>query len=136
MQKESFAKRIEYRGENKGEQRAEATEYFMKKHNISIIDIAHARGITISRKFVIFDEVQNASNATVKLIGTRMGEESRIVFLGDLKQIDHPYLSRNRNGLATLLKIASSDDYIAAINLKQTIRSEIAGWFEDRFNVF
>ena len=136
MQKESFAKRIEYRGENKGEQRAEATEYFMKKHNISIIDIAHARGITISRKFVIFDEVQNASNATVKLIGTRMGEESRIVFLGDLKQIDHPYLSRNRNGLATLLKIASSDDYIAAIKLKQTIRSEIAGWFEDRFNVF
>ncbi|RAX57344.1 phosphate starvation-inducible protein PhoH [Helicobacter monodelphidis] len=133
MQKESLAKRIEYRGENKGEQKAEATEYFMKKHHISLIDIAHARGITIAKKFVIFDEVQNASNATVKLIGTRMGEESRIVFLGDTKQIDHPYLSRNRNGLATLLKMAKDDDYIAAIKLKQTIRSEIAGWFEDHF---
>lgn len=134
MQKESLAKRIEYRGEAKNQQRAEATEYFMKKHNITIIDIAHARGITISRKFVIFDEVQNASNATVKLIGTRIGEESRIVFLGDIKQIDHPYLSRNRNGLATLLKLASMDNYLAAIKLKQTIRSEIASWFEDKFS--
>ena len=95
--------------------------------------IAHARGITIGKKFVIFDEAQNASNATIKLIGTRMGEESKIVFLGDWAQIDHPYLSKFRNGAVTLLKKALNSDFVAGIQLKQTIRSDIAKWFGDNF---
>ena len=110
-----------------------ATETFIKNHNIEVYDIAHARGITISRKFVIFDEVQNASNATVKLMGTRLGKDSRIVFLGDWAQIDHPYLSRHRNGLVSLLQKAHKDDFIAAMNLRNTIRSDIARWFGENF---
>ncbi len=133
MQKESLAKRIEYRGEANSIQSQEATEYFLSKHNIEVLDIAHARGVSIARKFVIFDEAQNASNATIKLIGTRMAEDSRIVFLGDPMQIDHPYLSKYRNGLISLLKKAKQEDFLAGIVLHQTIRSEIAGWFEENF---
>ncbi|TLD85104.1 phosphate starvation-inducible protein PhoH [Helicobacter sp. MIT 11-5569] len=133
MQKESLAKRIEYRGEANSIESKEATEYFIAKHNIEVMDIAHARGVSIAKKFVIFDEAQNASNATIKLIGTRMAEDSRIVFLGDPMQIDHPYLSKFRNGLVSLLKKAKQDDFLAGIVLHQTIRSEIAGWFEDNF---
>lgn len=107
----------------------EATEYFLQKHKIEVLDIAHARGITIANKFVIFDEVQNASNATIKLIGTRIGDGSKIVFLGDWAQIDHPYLSKFRNGALSLLQKATSDTMIAAIQLRQTIRSDIAKWF-------
>ncbi|WP_297813266.1 PhoH family protein [uncultured Helicobacter sp.] len=133
MQKESLAKRIEYRGEANSIQSQEATEYFLNKHNIEVLDIAHARGVSIAKKFVIFDEAQNASNATIKLIGTRMAEDSRIVFLGDPMQIDHPYLSKYRNGLISLLQKAKQDDFLAGIVLHQTIRSEIAGWFEENF---
>lgn len=133
MQKESLAKRIEYRGEANSIQSQEATEYFLNKHNIEVLDIAHARGVSIAKKFVIFDEAQNASNATIKLIGTRMAEDSRIVFLGDPLQIDHPYLSKYRNGLISLLQKAKQDDFLAGIVLHQTIRSEIAGWFEENF---
>lgn len=133
MQKESLAKRIEYRGEANSIQSQEATEYFITKHNIEVLDIAHARGVSIAKKFVIFDEAQNASNATIKLIGTRMAEDSRIVFLGDPMQIDHPYLSKYRNGLISLLQKAKQDDFLSGIVLHQTIRSEIAGWFEDNF---
>lgn len=133
MQKESLAKRIEYRGEANSIQSQEATEYFLNKHNIEVLDIAHARGVSIAKKFVIFDEAQNASNATIKLIGTRMAEDSRIVFLGDPMQIDHPYLSKYRNGLISLLKKAKQDDFLAGIVLHQTIRSEIASWFEENF---
>lgn len=131
MQKESLAKKIEYRGEANSIFSKEATEYFLQKHNIEVLDIAHARGISITKKFVIFDESQNASNATIKLIGTRMAEDSRIVFLGDINQIDHPYLNKYHNGLTTLLQKAKCDNFIAGIVLKHTIRSEIAGWFED-----
>jgi len=106
------------------------TEQMMKEYNIEVMDIAHARGITISSKFIIFDEVQNSSNATVKLIGTRVGKDSKILLMGDFKQVDHPYLSRNRNGLVYLLQRAKEKGDIAAIQLKKTIRSEIAEWFE------
>lgn len=129
LQQGSLAKRIEYRGEVKSIEKMEATEYFLQKHKIEVLDIAHARGITIANKFIIFDEVQNASNATIKLIGTRVGEGSRIVFLGDWAQIDHPYLSKFRNGALSLLQKATSDDMIAAMQLRQTIRSDIARWF-------
>ncbi len=133
MQKESLAKRIEYKGDANSFESREATEYFLQKHNIEVMDIAHARGVSIAKKFVIFDEAQNASNATIKLIGTRIAEDSRIVFLGDPAQIDHPYLSKYRNGLVSLLKKAKQDDFLAGIVLKHTIRSEIAGWFEENF---
>lgn len=134
IQKESFEKRIEYAGDVNSIQKESATEHFIKKHNIEVYDIAHARGITIAKKFVIFDEAQNASNATIKLIGTRMGEDSKIAFLGDWQQIDHPYLTRYRNGLNTLLKKALGDNFIGGVQLKQTIRSDIANWFQENFN--
>ncbi|CBG39961.1 PhoH family protein [Helicobacter mustelae] len=133
LQAQSLAKRIEYRGEVNTLEKEDATEYFLQKHKIEVIDIAHARGITISNKFVIFDEVQNASNATLKLIGTRIGENSRICFLGDWKQIDHPFLSKFRNGAVSLLQKALSKDGIAGIKLKQVIRSEVATFFEENF---
>lgn len=133
LQEQSLAKRIEYRGEVNGIQKQDATEYFLQKHKIEIVDIAHARGISIGNKFVIFDEVQNASNATIKLIGTRIGEGSKIVFLGDWAQIDHPYLSKFRNGALSLLSKALNDDFIAGIQLRQTIRSDVASWFGENF---
>lgn len=95
------------------------------------MDIAHARGVSIARKFVIFDEAQNASDATIKLIGTRIAQDCKIAFLGDWKQIDHPYLSRFRNGAVTLLQKAQNSDFLSGIQLKNTIRSEIAEWFEE-----
>jgi PhoH-like ATPase len=133
MRMHNFNKQIEYSGNVNTIHRKDATDIFLKKHRIEVYDIAHARGITIANKFVIFDEAQNASNGTVKLIGTRMGEDSRIVFLGDWTQIDHPYLSKHRNGLVSLLQKARKSDFVAGIQLRQTIRSDIASWFQDHF---
>lgn len=133
LQNQSLAKRIEYKGDVNGLDKEYATEYFLQKHKIEVVDIAHARGITLSNKFVIFDEVQNASNATIKLIGTRMGANSRICFLGDWKQIDHPYLSKFRNGAVSLLQKALNCDEVSGIQLQQVIRSDVATFFEQNF---
>lgn len=131
LQELSLAKKIEYSGDVNSIEKKDATEYFIKKHNIEVMDIAHARGISIARKFVIFDEAQNASDATIKLIGTRIAQDCKIAFLGDWKQIDHPYLSRFRNGAVTLLQKAQNSDFLSGIQLKHTIRSDIAEWFEE-----
>ena len=132
LKEHSLAKRIEYRGESRGFDKEDATQYFLEKHCIELLDIAHARGISLHNKFVIFDEVQNASDATIKLIGTRIGEKSRIVFLGDYNQIDHPYLNKFRNGALTLLNKAQQDDYIFGLQFKHTIRSQTAQWFDEQ----
>jgi len=106
------------------------TEEFMAKNNIEVMDIAHARGTTIQNKWIIFDELQNASPDSVKLIGTRVGKGCKIIMLGDFKQVDHPYLTKNRNGLVTVLKLAKETGDIAAIQLQETIRSKISEWFD------
>jgi PhoH-like ATPase len=132
--KNSYLKNVKKSNENlDGHLNEDATRGFMEEHNIEVMDIAHARGITISNKIVIIDESQNMSNASMKLIGTRLGKGCRLFVFGDLKQIDHPYLSKNRNALATMLKKASESDFIAGIKLEKTIRSETAEWFDQNF---
>ncbi|MDD2829537.1 MAG: PhoH family protein [Sulfuricurvum sp.] len=131
--KRSIDARVEYTGNTNSVKRENATETFMKKYNIEVMDIAHMRGTTISRKFVIIDEAQNMTNATLKLIGTRMGDETRLVVMGDPGQIDHPFLSKRRNALVTLLNKAQHSNFIGGIQLRHTIRSNVADWFDKNF---
>ena len=133
MKKRSIDSQVEYTGNINSMKQENATETFMVKNNIEVMDIAHLRGTTISKKFVIIDEAQNLTAATLKLIGTRMGEDTRLVVMGDPNQIDHPFLSKRRNALVALLKKAKSENYIAGIQLRHTIRSEIANWFDKNF---
>jgi PhoH-like ATPase len=129
----SIDARVEYTGNTNSIKRENATEVFMQKYNIEAMDIAHMRGTTISRKFVIIDEAQNMTIPTLKLIGTRMGDETRLVVMGDPGQIDHPFLSKRRNALVALLNKAQNTDFIAGIQLRHTIRSAVADWFDKNF---
>jgi len=133
MKKHSIDSQVEYTGNINSMKQETATETFMVNNNIEVMDIAHLRGTTISKKFVIIDEAQNMTAATLKLIGTRMGDGTRMVVMGDPNQIDHPFLSKRRNALVALLKKAKSENFIAGIQLRHTIRSEIANWFDKNF---
>lgn len=133
MKKHSIDSQVEYTGNINSIKQETATESFMVKHNIEVMDIAHLRGTTISKKFVIIDEAQNMTAATLKLIGTRMGDETRMVVMGDPNQIDHPFLSKRRNALVALLRKAKLENYISGIQLRHTIRSEMANWFDKNF---
>ena len=133
MTKHSIDSKVEYTGNVNSMKQETATETFMVKNNIEVMDIAHLRGTTISKKFVIIDEAQNLTAATLKLIGTRMGDGTRMVVMGDPNQIDHPFLSKRRNALVTLLQKAKTENYIAGVQLRHTIRSEIANWFDKNF---
>lgn len=103
---------------------------FIKEHSIEILDIAHIRGHNIRNAFVIYDEVQNSPTFITRLVGTRL-QDSVMVSLGDINQIDHPNLTINRNSLSKFLELAESgDDELAAIVLPKTVRSKEAEWFE------
>lgn len=133
MKSRSFDPHVEFSGNTNSVKKENATASFMTKFNIEAMDIGHLRGTTISKKFVIIDETQNMSNATLKLIGTRMGEGTKLVLLGDPHQIDHPFLSKRRNALVSLLQKAEFDNFIAGVQLRHTIRSQTADWFDKNF---
>jgi len=133
MKEQSFDPHVEFSGDTNSIKQENATTAFMEKYNIEVMDIAHLRGTTISKKFVIIDEAQNMTHASLKLVGTRMGEGTKLAILGDMNQIDHPFLSKRRNALVALLQKAEKDHFVAGIILRHTIRSQTADWFDKNF---
>lgn len=76
-------------------------EYHIKSGKIVFIPLAHLRGHSINNSFVICDEAQNTSPSQMKMLLTRIGENTRVVVDGDVEQIDLP--SGSKSGLVDLL---------------------------------
>jgi PhoH-like ATPase len=72
------------------------------------------------------DEAQNLTPHEVKTIITRAGQGTKIVFTGDIFQIDHPYLDSQTNGLAFIIEKMKGESLYAHINLEKGERSELA----------
>ena len=78
-------------------------EAMIQKGDIEIAPIPYIRGRTFNDSFVIVDEAQNATIHELKTIITRIGTNSKIVLLGDVDQIDTPYINRQSNGLSIVI---------------------------------
>ena len=68
---------------------------------IEVIPMAYMRGITLSNKFVILDEAQNATPEQIKMFVTRIGEHSKYIISGDLEQSD---IKKSASGLEDAIK--------------------------------
>ena len=80
---------------------------------------------------LIIDEAQNLTPHEVKTIITRAGENTKIVFTGDVHQIDTPYLDENSNGLAYLIDRLKGQPLFAHVRLEKGERSELANLAND-----
>ena len=74
---------------------------------------------------MIIDEAQNLELATLKVILTRMGRNSKVVFCGDLTQVDNPYISPY-GGMAALIEKFKGSELFGHVTLDRTIRSPLA----------
>lgn len=88
--------------------------------------LAFIRGRSLPRIILIVDEAQNLTPHEVKTIVTRAGEGTKIIFTGDVFQIDNPYLDRHSNGLSYLVKKMQGQEFYAHVNLKKGVRSRLA----------
>ena len=88
--------------------------------------LAYIRGRSLVKMYMIVDEAQNLTPHEVKTIITRAGEGTKVVFTGDINQIDHPYLGINSNGLSTLIDKMQGQKLYAHIDLQKGERSELA----------
>ncbi|MCH2229063.1 MAG: PhoH family protein [Crocinitomicaceae bacterium] len=98
---------------------------------IIISPLAFIRGRSLSNIIFIIDEAQNLTPHEIKTIITRAGENTKIVFTGDVKQIDTPYLDENSNGLAYLVDRLKGQHLFAHVNLEKGERSELANLAND-----
>ncbi len=98
----------------------------VKDQKIVIEPLSYIRGRSLQRIFFIVDEAQNLTPHEIKTIITRVGEGSKIVFTGDVYQIDHPYLDSQSNGLTYLIEHFKGQNLYAHINLLKGERSELA----------
>ena len=96
-----------------------------------ITPLAYIRGRSLSNICFIVDEAQNLTPHEVKTIITRAGENTKIIFTGDIFQIDTPYLDSQSNGLSYLIDRIKDHELYAHITLEKGERSELANLAND-----
>lgn len=104
----------------------QAIDTMIKEEKLVIEPLSYIRGRSLQRIFFIVDEAQNLTPHEVKTIITRAGEGAKVVFTGDIYQIDHPYLDGQSNGLSYLIDRFKGQRLYAHINLEKGERSELA----------
>jgi PhoH-like ATPase len=94
--------------------------------NIVITPLAFIRGRSFTNTIFIIDEAQNLTPHEVKTIITRAGENTKIIFTGDIQQIDSPYLDETSNGLSYMIERLKNNELFCPIKLEKGERSELA----------
>jgi PhoH-like ATPase len=98
----------------------------LDNEKLVVTPLAYIRGRSLSNIFFIVDEAQNLTPHEVKTIITRAGENTKIIFTGDIYQIDTPYLDTQSNGLSHLIDKIHNHPIHAHISLEKGERSELA----------
>jgi PhoH-like ATPase len=98
----------------------------LDNEKLLITPLAYIRGRTFQKVFFIVDEAQNLTPHEVKTIITRAGEGTKIVFTGDIHQIDQPYLDTLSNGLSYLINRMVGQPIYAHVTLEKGERSALA----------
>ena len=98
----------------------------LEQEKLKIAPLAFIRGRSLVKIFFIVDEAQNLTPHEVKTILTRAGSDTKMVFTGDVFQIDHPYLDKHSNGLSYLISRMAGQSLYAHVNLVKGERSVLA----------
>lgn len=103
----------------------------VEAQKLVVCPLAYIRGRSLSNVFFIVDEAQNLTPHEVKTIITRAGENTKIIFTGDVHQIDTPYLDAQSNGLSNLIEKLKGQKLYAHVTLEKGERSQLANLAND-----
>ena len=109
-----------------GSKQALKIEAMVKDEKLLISPLAYIRGRSLGKVYFIVDEAQNLTPHEVKTIITRAGEGTKMVFTGDIFQIDQPYLDQWSNGLTLLGEKMNGQPLFQHIFLRKGERSELS----------
>lgn len=101
-------------------------EEMLTKEKLIIEPLAYIRGRSLGKCYFIIDEAQNLTPHEIKTIITRAGEGTKMVFTGDIFQIDQPYLDQWSNGLTHLEQKLAGQKLFQHIFLRKGERSALS----------
>ncbi|HMV11837.1 MAG TPA: PhoH family protein [Nitrosomonas sp.] len=113
------------------ERKSKILDEMEESGKLAITALAFIRGRSLSNVMFIIDEAQNLTPHEIKTIITRAGESTKIVFTGDIHQIDTPYLDEQSNGLTYIIDRLKGHPLFAHIRLEKGERSELANLAND-----
>ena len=93
---------------------------------IEVEALTYIRGRSIANAFIVIDEAQQLTKHEIKTILTRVGEGTKVVFTGDIEQIDNVYVDETSNGLTYVVEKFKHYDLAGHIILKKGERSKVA----------
>lgn len=116
---------------NEKDKHRKRIDEMLENNKIEITPLTYIRGRSFSREIFIVDEAQNLTPHEVKTIITRAGDSTKIIFTGDIRQIDTPYLDEQSNGLSFLIDRLKGQKLFAHITLEKGERSALANLAND-----
>lgn len=111
---------------NKDDRHSQRIQEMLDEERLVITPLSYIRGRSLQKMYFIVDEAQNLTPHEVKTIITRAGEGTKIVFTGDMHQIDQPYLDSLSNGLSNLINRMKGQSIYAHVTLEKGERSPLA----------
>ncbi len=105
-------------------------DYILQKVPLQFKSLNYIRGRSFQKSLIIIDESQNLTPHQMKTIITRAGQGSKVVCLGNLAQIDTPYLNATSSGLAYLNERFKGFEHGGSIELQSVPRSILAEYAE------
>ena len=109
-------------------------EEMVREGIIEVEAMAFIQGRSIPRSIIILDEAENITAREARMVIERCGKDSKVILLGDLSQVENPYLDAKSNGLAHAISGGKKNSLVASVTLTKVERSELAAVASDIFN--
>lgn len=106
-------------------------EYVKQKANIQFKSLNFMRGRSINNAYIIIDESQSLTHFQLKSIITRVGQNSKIVILGNLAQIDNKYVTPLTSGLTYIVEKFRDFEHAGIMHIGGIERSRLAAFAEE-----
>ncbi len=113
-------------GKTEEKKKESDVKIWMDEKGIELLPLSMIRGETFHNSFILVDEAQNLTPNEVKTIVSRAGEGTKIVFTGDINQIDVQFLTKETNGLSHLIDRFRGQEFFAYIEMQKSVRSPLA----------
>ena len=109
-------------------------EELVRDGTIEVEAMAFIQGRSIPRALIILDEAENITAREARMVIERCGKDSKVILLGDLSQVENPYLDAKSNGLAHAISGGKPNNLVASVTLTKVERSELAAVASEIFN--
>lgn len=103
----------------------------LAKRQLTMEPVTFLRGRSLARTFIIVDEATNLERPVLKTLLTRVSEGTKIVFTGDISQIDNPFASEHNNALTALIESFHGQEIFGHMRLTECERSKVASLAAD-----